>query len=117
MDEALKWAMQLSYDLDGITDRLSILSLIGQAIDRSLPGDTGGLVQADIPRGTVTISGNPHGSVQPETTTTLARVVMSHPKAISYLSNPDDLRPRRMTDILGDRAWRAHPVYHELFLP
>ena len=30
MDEALKWAMQLSYDLDGITDRLSILSLIGQ---------------------------------------------------------------------------------------
>ena len=40
-----------------------------------------------------------------------------HPQVLSYLANPVDLSPRRISDLLSGRDWSNHLVYRELFVP
>jgi DNA-binding CsgD family transcriptional regulator len=41
----------------------------------------------------------------------IARAVDEHPAVMSYRARPRDLRPRRLSDLIGQREWLAHSVY------
>ena len=36
---------------------------------------------------------------------------------VSFQALPEDLKPRRMSDLIPLRSWTSHPVYAELFVP
>ena len=91
MDRLLQWTMRLSDEISASPAPVGF-TVIGDAIDRLLPGDTGGLVHTE-PWGEVSVLGNPHSDIGAELTAILARTLPQHPQVLSYLANPVDLSP------------------------
>jgi DNA-binding CsgD family transcriptional regulator len=107
--------MQLSDDVS-MSEAGGRFMIIGRAIDQLLPGDTGGLVHSR-PGLDVSIVGNPHSDIGAALTAILGQTLAHHPQVLSYLDDPSDLSPRRISDLLSGSEWSRHQVYRELFVP
>lgn len=116
MDRRGNLALRLSYDLAGITDRGAYLDAMIQSLGMIFPSDTNGWVGAHLVSREIEIRGT-NGSDRPEFAELLIQNAERHPMFASYLIPPGDISPRRISDILSDRAWRSHPIYSEMFVP
>ncbi len=108
-------ASRLSYQLTTSVDRGEFLRSAAEAIAELLPADSLGWISAK-PGAAAEIYGT-EDSDRPEISQAVARVLPIHPMWTSYSEKPDDLAPRRMSDLVSPRMWLSHPVYSELFIP
>ena len=46
--------------------------------------------------------------------TDIVRVLERHPQVVSYRTRPGDHAPRRLSDLISQRQWQAHPVYRTI---
>jgi DNA-binding CsgD family transcriptional regulator len=46
--------------------------------------------------------------------TDIVRMLERHPQIVSYRTRPDDIAPRRLSDLISQRQWQAHPVYRAI---
>ena len=116
MDRRGNLALRLSYDLAGITDRGAYLDAMIQSLGMIFPSDSNGWVGAHLVTHEIEMRGT-NGSDKPEYAEGLIRNAKSLPMFVSYLHPSGDINPRRISDILSDRAWRNHPLYSEMFVP
>ncbi len=105
-------ALQLSYELDGITARSEFLRAAAESVGFLLPADSLGWLAVHTRSGEAEAYGT-GDAVRPEVISVFARVASSHPMLQSYQDCPWDITPRRMSDLITPRAWRSHPVYAE----
>lgn len=87
-----------------------------QAVGALLPADSVGWVGAHLGTGQAEVHGTGDSS-RPEIIEALSRVLHIHPMLVSFQARPEDLKPRRMSDLIPLRDWTSHPVYAELFVP
>ena len=109
-------ASRLSYEVTTTVDRGEFLRTAAEAVADLLPADSLGWIGAEPPGGEVEMYGTAD-SDRPEISQAVARVLSIHPMWTSYSARPDDLAPRRMSDLVAPRMWRSHPVYSEVFAP
>lgn len=44
----------------------------------------------------------------------IVQTLERHPQMVSYRARPEDTEPRRLSDLIGQREWQAHPVYRTI---
>jgi DNA-binding CsgD family transcriptional regulator len=109
--------LYLSYCLSDVSDRSAYLCAASAALAALVPGDSVGWVGAHLKTGAVEICGFPPESSRPEIVEAVARTRHVHPMLVAYSANLNDLSPRRISDLISERAWRSHQVYGEVFVP
>lgn len=104
--------LALSYQLTELPTRDAYLQAASACLSELLPGDDTFWLEADFGRQRASTR---HGaSATPDPA--LGRLLIEahdHPAIRSYLAYPDDLSPRRLSDVAGDRRWRG-TYAHEL---
>jgi DNA-binding CsgD family transcriptional regulator len=109
-------AAQVSYELDGITTRAEFLNAAAEAVCALLPCDIVGWTSIDVPsQDAEAYVADDH--LPPEVIEAIGRLIDVNPMWLSYHEHPEDLGPRRVSDLIGSREWRAHPLYAEVFRP
>jgi DNA-binding CsgD family transcriptional regulator len=74
-------------------------------------------IRLDLTRGTATVSSGPNLDADPSLAAALARFGHLHPAVLSYLDEPSDRTPRRVSDVCRSAEWRDGPAYAEVFGP
>lgn len=98
--------LALSYQLTDLPDRAAYLSAAAACLGELLPGDDTFWLETDLARGTAVTRRGAGMTADPE----LARLLVEahdHPAILSYLVDPADLSPRRLSDVVAARDWRA----------
>ena len=116
IETAAECAPRLSYELEGIRTRGEFLRAAAESVNTILPSDQLGWLAVDTTVGEAETHGLGDVS-RPEIVAALARWATAHPMLLSYRARPGDMTPLRMSDLVGVRAWRSHPVYSEVYRP
>ena len=109
-------ALRLSYDLEGISDRATYLSAVGESLAQLLVSDTLGWVGVH-PATHETEIFDPYETIQPALVGNFTLALPRQPMYLSYTKHPESIAPRRLSDVIGAQAWKNHPVYEEPFVP
>lgn len=103
--------LDLSYQLSDLPDRASYLAAARSELGLLLPGDDTFWMECDFAASTASVW---HGSdPDPELGELLGRA-SDYPTVLSYVSDPSDLRPRRMSDVVDALTWRGGSAYELL---
>jgi hypothetical protein len=116
VETAAECALRLSYELEGIASRSEFLRAAAESVDPALPSDFLGWTAVSLQSGEAEVY-DTGGIVQPDVTSARLRLGQQHPMWLSYCDHPQDMTPRRMSDLIALRPWRSHPVYWEVFRP
>jgi len=82
-------------------------------LERIAPADDLALFTLDFGSGSATVLR--HGRADPDFARELVPVCEDHPAVISYLGEPADLTPRRISDVCADDTWRTSRTFREVF--
>jgi DNA-binding CsgD family transcriptional regulator len=109
--------LELSHQLSDLPDRAAYLTSALALLGEAFPGESAGRYSVDLPSGSTVLEAVPveHGSNH--VVERLGALLPHHPILTSLRSDPSDLRPRRISDVIAPRAWRRNPVYQEVFVP
>jgi DNA-binding CsgD family transcriptional regulator len=108
-------AADLSYELEGLSDRQTYLTAAAACLHATVGGDVVGWNDLDLASGSAEVWADPpDGNISGEA---LAPVMDEHPLVRRYLAEPEDVTPKRISDCVSDLEWRSHKVYSELFVP
>lgn len=108
--------LALSYELSELVDRDTYLHAAGVSLNALLPGDDTFWLETDFGRRTASASHGPAGTADPVLGRLLADA-HDHPAVRSYLDDPGDLTPRRLSDVIADLAWRRSHTHDLLAGP
>lgn len=104
--------LALSYQLTELPDRDAYLQAASACLGELLPGDDTFWLEVDFGQKTATTRRGKNAVVDPD----LGRLLVEahdHPAIQSYLADPRDLTPRRLSDVAAPREWRG-TCAHEL---
>lgn len=108
----------VSYAVDGVTDRRVLLQSVLAMLSTLIPCDKIAWNYLDVATGAVVVEGIPAEFFENERALWSMMVrVGDHPMITSYLKNPLDLSPRRMSDIVSMSDLRKTRAYAELLRP
>ncbi|MBD8868586.1 response regulator transcription factor [Nocardioides donggukensis] len=105
--------LDLSRRLSTRPDRPDFLAAAGRELTALFGADA--VLWTEIDFGAGRVEASRDGLVDPLLAVGLARHGRAHPSILSYLAEPSDLRPRRVSDLVPDRVWRSTAVYDEVF--
>lgn len=108
--------LALSYELSELVDRDTYLHAAGVSLNALLPGDDTFWLETDFGRRTASASHGPAGTADPVLGRLLADA-HDHPAVRSYLDDPGNLTPRRLSDVIADLAWRRSHTHDLLAGP
>jgi len=108
--------LALSYELSELVDRDTYLHAAAASLDALLPGDDTFWLETDFGRRTASASHGPTGAPDPVLGRLLAES-HDHPAVRSYLDDPGDLSPRRLSDVIAESAWRRSHTHDLLAGP
>ena len=108
--------LALSYELSELVDRDTYLHAAATSLDALLPGDDTFWLETDFGRRTATAWHGPAGAADPVLGRLLAEA-HDHPAVRSYLDDPGDLSPRRLSDVIAELAWRRSHTHDLLAGP
>lgn len=111
-------APALSYAVDGIIERRALLQALLVMISRLVPCDSIAWNYVDLVTGAVVVEGIPAERFDSQPGLwSLVVTVGDHPMITSYLDNPLDLSPRRMSDIVSTADLHKTRAYAEVLRP
>jgi DNA-binding CsgD family transcriptional regulator len=113
---------EFSYQLSDLPDRASYLAAAARCIRTAVPGDIVALgwTAVDLSTGPPTAEPDSIWFDPPDVQLSIeahAAVMSDHPVPLSYLANPRNITPRRISDCSSDLAWRNTRTYQEVFHP
>jgi DNA-binding CsgD family transcriptional regulator len=112
--ESWQIALALSSQLFRVASIEDYLATGFSFLSQALPGDLVLWTGLNFAAGTARVIQGGVGPV-PELGSGLARAGHDHPSILSYLKAPDDLGPRRISDVVDAREWRGTDAYNEVF--
>jgi DNA-binding CsgD family transcriptional regulator len=108
-------AIDFSYQLGELPDRATYLASAAACLHTAVAGDVVGWNDLDVAVPSAEVWFDPaDANVSNEAT---AAVLNDHPLVRSYLTHPEDVAPRRISDCISQREWRSSRVYSDLFVP
>lgn len=108
--------LDLSYELSELADRDTYLHAAPVSLSGLLPGDDTFWLETDFAGGSASARHGESGALDP-TLGGLLSSAYDHPAIRSYLRDPDDLSPRRLSDVTASLAWRNSHAYELLSGP
>ncbi|MHA7985553.1 response regulator transcription factor [Rathayibacter sp. CAU 1779] len=99
-----------------LADRASYLLAAAEALADIIPADSVGWMEQGSSASAPEIRGS-GVSTRPAIEEALRATLVQHPLAVSFRSHPAGLAPRRMSDVLSQRALRRTVVYQHVFVP
>lgn len=105
--------LDLSRRLSTIRDRAAYLV----AAERELRGlfDADAVLWTEVDLVACSVTAQRDGCADPALAAGLAVHGTDHPSIRSYVQDPLDLGPRRISDVVSDRVWRQSAVYGDVF--
>jgi DNA-binding CsgD family transcriptional regulator len=108
--------LDLSYELSELSNRDAYLHAAGASLSRLLPGDDTFWLETDFAGGSASAWHGASGSLDPALGGLLSSAY-DHPAIRSYLHDPGDLSPRRLSDVSATSTWRSSRAYELLSAP
>jgi DNA-binding CsgD family transcriptional regulator len=108
-------ATDFSYQLSELPDRATYLASAAACLHTAVAGDVVGWNDLDVAVPSAEVWFDPaDAKVSNEAT---AAALSDHPLVRHYLTHPEDVGPRRISDCISQRKWSSSRVYNELFIP
>jgi DNA-binding CsgD family transcriptional regulator len=105
--------IDLARRLSALPDADSYYAVTPSLLAEVIPADQVFWTRTDFLREAAEVRGDT--TAGPRLAEALGRFGPSHPAIQTYVADPSDLRPRRMSDVADQRTWHASAVYAEAF--
>lgn len=113
MDRDLAW-MAATAEQVLATAADSRQSVLAHAVSQIVASDTFARVRPDPDGDDYSALRNGTEPVPDVLRSDIVRGLAWHPQMVSYRTRPEDTAPRRLSDLISQRQWRAHPVYQAI---
>src|SRR5215470_19291965 len=101
-------------DLNAAPDLDSFSRAVVRGLPAVVPSDATTYNEADTRHGRIIIRTNPSDLLSTRILAAFERHMHEHP-VLRHFDRTGDLRPRRMSDFMGRRAWHSLGLYNEFF--
>ena len=113
MDDHATQALGLAHDLSGLGSSEDYYATALARLHELFPCDQAFWTQTDFAHGRVVVRGDE--TCTDQLALTLGQFGADHPGILSYVAQPTDLTPRRISDVVEQRHWHGCSAYTEVF--
>ena len=113
MDDHATQALGLAHDLSGLGSSEDYYATALARLHELFPCDQAFWTQTDFAHGRVVVHGDE--TCTDQLALTLGQFGADHPGILSYVAQPTDLTPRRISDVVEQRHWHGCSAYAEVF--